>query len=375
MILTRKQEEAVRIGRDRYKAGEKCTIIGGYGGTGKSTTLSHIIDAIDIDPKSIAYATFTGKAALVLRQKGHQAQTLHKLLYDTQKIGNHFIFRPKRKLDEDYKIVVVDELSMVPMDIARLLASHNIHLIGLGDPGQLPPITNDNLLLNSPHIFLDEVMRQAQESEIIRLCMDIRAGKPLQLQKGKEVMVIDKKDVDPSMYLWADAIICGKNQTRRNGNHFVRGLKGIESLTPVEGDKMICLRNYWDLETDQTFENLINGMVGYAKDLGRVCPATGDIQMYFQPDFLNEGDGIKIYTDKNIYNWQDPREDTIPYNGKIYEPNIEMDYGYFLTCHKTQGSEFDKVMLLEECIRRDNHIKWLYTGASRAKERLVVVRS
>lgn len=134
MILTRKQEEAVQIGRDRYRAGEKCTVIGGYAGTGKSTSLQHIIEAININPEEIAYATFTGKAALVLRQKGFNAQTLHKLLYDTQKIGNHFVFRAKRKLDKPYKIVVVDELSMVPMTLMRLLAKHNVHVIGLGDP-------------------------------------------------------------------------------------------------------------------------------------------------------------------------------------------------------------------------------------------------
>lgn len=102
--------------------------------THNTTTLSHIIEAININPEEIAYATFTGKAALVLRQKGFNAQTLHKLLYDTQKIGNHFVFRAKRKLDKPYKIVVVDELSMVPMTLMRLLAKHNVHVIGLGDP-------------------------------------------------------------------------------------------------------------------------------------------------------------------------------------------------------------------------------------------------
>lgn len=375
MILTRKQEEAVKLGRDRYRSGEKCTIISGYAGSGKSTSLQHIMEAINIHPCEIAYATFTGKAALVLRQKGFNAQTLHKLLYDTQKIGNHFIFRAKRKLDKPYKIVVVDELSMVPMTLMRLLAKHKVHVIGLGDPFQLPPIADDNLMLNSPHIFLDEVMRQAQESEILRLSMDIREGKSLQLTNGNELKVIDKKDIVDGMYLWADTVICGRNNTRRQINHKIRGMRGATSLTPEEGDKLVCLRNYWESESDVSFDPMINGMIGYAHNIGTPCEATGDIPLYFQPDYLDEGDGFKITSDCNIYNWQEPREIEIPYNGKLISPGIELDYGYAITCHKSQGSEFDKIMVLEENINRTNHAKWLYTAVTRGKERAVVVRN
>lgn len=377
MILTNKQEEAVRIGRDRFRAGEKCTVIAGYAGTGKSTSLKHIISAIDIDPKHIAYATFTGKAALVLRQKGFNAQTLHKLLYDTHKIGNHFVFRAKRKLDKPYKIVVVDELSMVPMTLMKLLAKHNVHVIGLGDPFQLPPIADDNLMLNSPHIFLDEVMRQAQESEILRLSMDVRQGKPLQLFNGNELKVINKSDIVDGMYLWADTVICGKNQTRRNINHHIRGMRGATSLTPQEGDKLVCLRNYWESESDMSFDPMINGMLGYAKNVGAPDSIVGDVPLYFQPDYLNEGDGFQISSDGNIYNWQDPREEDVPYNGKVIEPGIQLDYGYAITCWKAQGSEFDKVMFLGEKLNhlsRENYQKYLYTGITRAKEKLIVVR-
>lgn len=377
MILTRKQEEAVRIGRDRYRAGEKATVIAGYAGSGKSTSLQHIIEAININPEEIAYATFTGKAALVLRQKGFNAQTLHKLLYDTQKIGNHFIFRAKRKLDKPYKIVVVDELSMVPMTLMRLLAKHNVHVIGLGDPFQLPPIADDNLMLNNPHIFLDEVMRQAQESEILRLSMDIREGKPLQLFNGNELKVIDKKDIVDGMYLWADTIICGRNNTRRQINHKVRGMRGATSLTPEEGDKLVCLRNYWESESEVSFDPMINGMIGYAHNIGTPCEATGDIPLYFQPDYLNEGDGFKVSSDCNIFNWQDPREEDVPYNGKIIEPGVELDYGYAITCWKSQGSEFDKVMFFGEKLphlSKTDYKKYLYTGITRAKKRLILVR-
>ena len=81
---------------------------------------------------------------------------------------------------------------MLPKDMWELLLSHHIHVIALGDPAQLPPITEDNGVLAKPHIFLDEIVRQAQDNEIIKLSMNIREGKPLQLFNGNQVKVIEQ---------------------------------------------------------------------------------------------------------------------------------------------------------------------------------------
>jgi exodeoxyribonuclease-5 len=206
MILTKKQEEGLDIAVARYKRKESYTCIAGYAGTGKSTLVKFIVSALDIDPDLVCYVAFTGKAALVLKEKGcPNAMTAHKLLYQSYpRNDGTFWHKQKRPLDKAYKLIIVDEVSMLPKDMWELLLSHNIHVIALGDPGQLPPIGDDNGVLANPHIFLDEIMRQAQESEIIRLTMDIREGKPLELYKGKEVQVIDKKDFEDGIYLWAD---------------------------------------------------------------------------------------------------------------------------------------------------------------------------
>ena len=70
---------------------------------------------------------------------------------------------------------------MLPSTMWHLLLSHGIYIIAAGDPGQLPPIeeADNNHVLDKPHVFLDEIMRQAQDSEIIRLSMWIRDGKPI----------------------------------------------------------------------------------------------------------------------------------------------------------------------------------------------------
>ena len=174
IILTKKQEEGLKIAIERYKNHEKYTVISGYAGTGKSTLVKFIIQSLPgIDPdQDVVYATFTGKAAQVLMSKGNSnAMTLHRLLYESiPRPDGTFLRRPRGEIE--YSIVVVDEVSMAPKDmIERLFSYCNIYVICLGDPFQLPPIDKeaDNHLLDNPHIFLDEVMRQAMDSEIINL--------------------------------------------------------------------------------------------------------------------------------------------------------------------------------------------------------------
>lgn len=161
MELTNKQEQGLRIAIERYKAHEPYTVIAGYAGTGKSTLIKFIVTALNIDPERVAYIAYTGKAAQVLRNKGcPNAMTAHRLLYKSiqQKDGT-FVHIPRESLNSNCDIVVVDEVSMLPKPMWALLLSHKIYVIACGDPGQLPPIGEENGILDSPHIFLDEIMR------------------------------------------------------------------------------------------------------------------------------------------------------------------------------------------------------------------------
>ena len=95
-------------------------------------------------------------------------------------------------INAGYEVVIVDEVSMASKDLIDQLFKHDVYVLALGDPFQLPPINpeDDNHLLDKPHVFLSEIHRQAQESEIIRVSMDIRAGRPLELLDGKDVKII-----------------------------------------------------------------------------------------------------------------------------------------------------------------------------------------
>ena len=390
MELTNKQYAGLKIAIQRYNEKQPYTCIAGYAGTGKSTLVKFIVSALNISERDVCYVAYTGKAAKVLREKGcPNAMTAHRLLYQSfPRNDGTFYHKPKRPLDWQYKLIVVDEISMLPKELWDLLLSHNIPVICLGDPFQLPPIGEDNGVLYNPHIFLDEIMRQAQESEIIRLTMDIREGKPLKLFKGKEVQVIKPEEIVGGMYGWADQIICAKNITRRTINSQMRKmLFDTEDDIPLVGDKVISLRNSWETITEMG-DPLINGAIGTISNI-RINEYHPFLHPQLLWDFLPED-----YTDEDVkkspldlsfrdlnvdYKLLTTGEETVNAKNfkkfpKDFRP-LTFDYGYCITCHKSQGSEYNKLLVFEEHLKGGDHARWLYTAATRAKEKLVIVRS
>ena len=253
MVLTAKQEEGLKIAVARYKSNEPYTCISGYAGSGKSTLVKFIIEALNVDPvNEVCYVAYTGKAANVLKSKGNDnVMTLHKLMYKPRVFENVISFELKKELEEDYKIIVLDEVSMISEKMWKDLLSFNIYVIACGDPGQLPPLAGDQVgILQKPHVFLDEIMRQAQESEIIRMSMLVREGKELPLFKGNEVQILTYNDLNQGMLLWADQVLCATNANKNALNHQIRGLLGYEEDL-VKGEKIMCQTNQWDIFSDK----------------------------------------------------------------------------------------------------------------------------
>lgn len=378
MILTNGQEKGLKIAVERYKKGEPYTVIAGYAGTGKSTLVSHIVNALNIWPEDVCYVAFTGKASLVLREKGcENSMTAHKLLYHSkEKPDGTFEHKPRKYLEFNYKLIVVDEVSMLPVDMFELLLSHHVHVIALGDPGQLPPIDGESELLSHPHVFLDEVVRQAQDSEIIRLSMDIRNGVSLKPYKGTEVVIISKNQLNDFYFSGADQIIAAKNITRNDINWTCRKIKFGNDVPnyPIEGEKAICLKNYWNVLSDSG-DPLINGMIGELSGIR----FRHNVDKY--GDMMNANFGMgdenkfhRLFMDYKLFaeskqtinsdNWMD-------FRGMV-KPML-FDYAYCITCHKSQGSEFDKVLVFNEYMKSTDHKRWLYTAATRAKKKLIIV--
>lgn len=379
MILTNGQEKGLRIAVERYKANKPYTVIAGYAGTGKSTLVQFIIDVLGVHEDDVVYVAYTGKASLVLKNKGcDNTMTAHRLLYYAkEKPDRTYEFKPKKSLEHDYKIIVLDECSMLPQEMWELLLSHHVHVIALGDPGQLPPIDGISTILDHPHVMLDEVVRQAQDNPIIRLSMDIRAGKWIDYGGPKECRIISQEQVSDKLLLGADQILCGKNITRHVLNDRMRKIKFGEecSSSPVDNDKIICLHNEWQV-LGSNEEPLVNGMIGTVSNIElhkdrmynpkMIANFTSDNGGFYESLHMDH----KIFTDKettiNKDNWW--KYKNVP---KAYE----FDYGYAITVHKFQGSEAEKVIVFDEWLGdRDYHCKWLYTAATRSSKMLVIVK-
>ena len=393
MELTNKQQQGLNIAVERYKNHEKYVTIAGYAGTGKTTLVKFIIAALDVNPDKVAYASYTGKAAEVLRKKGNKnAMTLHRLLYDSiPRPGGGFFRKPKLSLD--YTIVVVDEVSMVPKSMIEMLLRHKVFVIFLGDPGQLPMIDKNEShdYLQHPHVFLDEVMRQAAESEIIQLTMKIRNGEDIPFTKGNEVIVIPRKELVTGHLTWADNIITATNATRHGINKQMRELLGYEGVL-CEGEKIICKRNYWE-DCNDDGDALVNGTIGkvencfesfvripsYIKNNRHDLPT---IMCDIQPEGGSVFSGVNIdkdflLTEQTCVDWR------VAYQVGRLRNKIgdilprQITYGYSLTAWNAQGSEWDRVLVIEENFpfNKKEHQQFLYTAATRASEKLVLIRN
>ena len=392
MILTKKQEQGLKLCIEKYLNGERYCVISGYAGAGKSTLVKIIVQNLPgIDPEEdVVYACFTGKAAQVLLKKGNKnVTTLHKLLYESipRPDGKTFIHKPVPKID--YKIVVVDEISMAPKNLIDLLFTHNVFVIALGDPFQLPPVDKDqdNGLLTFPDIFLDEIMRQELDSEIIQLSMKIRNHQPIKYFEGKEVIVMPKKNLTTGVLQWADQILVGTNVIRTSINNQMRNLLG-HGNKPENGDKVICLRNYWDIIA-KNGDPLVNGTIGYihnAYETYNKLPswAGGKNIKVLRADFISDSnanfsnlqlDEKQILTGERCLDYRTIYKLNSNWRTQNLVP-MEFTYGYAITGHKSQGSEWDNVLVLEENFpfEKEEHARWLYTCVTRASEKLVLVR-
>jgi exodeoxyribonuclease-5 len=318
--------------------------------------------------------------------------TLHKLLYQAYpKKNGGFYLKPKDFLE--YRVVVVDEVSMVPSKMLKILFSHNVYVLALGDPMQLPMLDKDQEhgLLDNPHVFLDEVMRQAKESEIIQLSMLIRKGAPLQSFKGKDAMVLSRKDLNTGMLTWADQIICATNKTRHNINKQMREILGYEK--PLEdGERVVIKRNYWDIFNEDE-DVIVNGSTGIIRN---------PFESYFRlaPLVKNSIDPVPIFIgsfypeigkpfhnldiDKNFLINE---ESSIDWNTQIQLTKHkrktgqdlipkELTYGYAVTCHVAQGSSWPNILVIEEKFPFDKleHCRWLYTAVTRSEKKLVLIK-
>lgn len=338
----------------------------GYAGTGKTTLAQEIANEVG---GVVLFAAYTGKASLVLLSKGcEESSTIHRLIYRTEEDGqggmSFTLNESSRVLDAT--LVIIDEASMVDEQLAMDLLSFGCKVLVLGDPFQLKPVRGEGYFTApgiEPDVMLTDVERQAKENPIIYLSKSIREGNRLKVGSYGETRIIARRDVRGEDVLAADQILVGMNKTRRSYNARVRHLKGHAGDVPQAGERLVCLRNnykkgllngsLWDTVESNLMPDSEKGIVKMlvdSADSAGLDRVEAKVPMEF---FLGTEDTLP---------WQDLR-------------NVEQfTYGYALTVHKSQGSQWPFIYLFDESWAfRDQRGQHLYTGLTRAAERAIVV--
>jgi exodeoxyribonuclease-5 len=363
IILTDEQNQAVKLIKDWYlnfKGKKKTFVLAGIAGSGKTTIIRNIIDDLGLSEFAVRYAAFTGKAAMVLRSKGLDASTIHSLIYipfeSYDQHGDPIItFHLSDKLrDSGVKLICVDEASMVGSDIKEDLESFGIPILYIGDHKQLPPVSADQInLMNNPDYKLETIHRQALGNPIIYVASLARTGNFIKYGTyGTKVKKIHRVDLPEESMLQATQVLCGKNVTREKLNKQIREMLKKDTPFPLVDDKLICLKNNGE-------NGLINGMTGYC---------TQYILKRHVLDFIDD-EGI-AYKNLRVY-----PELFVGGKPEKYQRSIEQfTYGYAITVHKSQGSQYEKLIVFEEYLGdKEFHNRWLYTGVTRAVDKLIIV--
>ncbi len=362
MTWSPQQDAALKAVAEWLRRGDRPVFrLFGYAGTGKTTLAKHSAEHVDGD---VAFGAYTGKAALVLRMKGCvDASTIHSMIYksrESDENGPQFVLNrqsPASKAD----LIIIDECSMVDEELGRDLLSFGQPVLVLGDPAQLPPVKGGGFFTEGePDVMLTEVHRQAKDNPIIHLSMQVREGGRLEAGTYGESRIIRRREIDAAAVMEADQVLVGLNKTRRLYNTRLRELNGYRDPMPAAGEKLVCLRN------DKT-KGLLNGGTWSIQALRGI--RNDFIRMDVLPDDDARRRSVEVAVHKAFF---EGTEEEVPF--VLRKESDEFTYGYALTVHKAQGSQWDDLVLFDESFAfREHRSRWLYTALTRAAEKVTVV--
>jgi len=374
ITLTKEQKVAHDTVLDFLKVRGELLTIGGFGGTGKTTTVGVVTETLKKQGKNLALVTLTGKAASVIKPRvehivtdNDYCGTIHGLMYrltrtETIKLRNNEtreeLFFEKRGEHLPYHLIIVDEASMVNEQIYNDLLSYGIPILAVGDHGQLPPIEGQFSLMEDPHIRLETIMRQVADNPIIKVATMAReTGKIPYGVFGDGVKKIGNfgatRDHDydnPNAMM-----LCRTNQSRVSYIKEAREQLGFDGEAKP-GEWVMCLSN--DLRA-----GVYNGSIGRLIEIEN----TND----------EEIQALKVDFDGNVYETLAIKEQWWRrYNGTLQQGVARFTWAYAATVHKAQGSEWDHITVVEDKMigmSDEEWRRWLYTAVSRAKETLTVI--
>ncbi len=391
ITLTRDQKNALGAILTWLRAGTKQYLtVGGYAGTGKTTLIAAIREAMAQQSgwgdTSVAFCSFTGKAANVLEQKLRSSQvlqehdscsTIHRLIYEpAYDAEDRFVgFRRVRNISKD--VIIVDEGSMVREDVWRDILSFQKPVLVVGDHGQLPPVGDRFHLMAHPAVTLQEVVRQATGNPIIELSRGIQRGEEVPFGNYQDVihkMPLEEAEnegvVDQlfARYSRDMHVLCAKNGTRVALNNRIRSSLGFRQPEPIEGDRVVCLRNNY-------YYGIYNGMLGTIMRIRNDPPHWYRARVALEESDREFYGSISKHQFGKHYTLTPSSLSAIDADLRWKEVGCLFDWGYALTVHKAQGSEAETVVVFEEysdAQSQEERRRWLYTAVTRATGRVYI---
>ena len=368
---------------------EGMLILTGGPGTGKTTTLNAIINILKRKGKKVLLSAPTGRAAQRMSEvTGDEAKTLHRMLEVSWDKQDNPVFNKNERNQLKCDALIIDEVSMVDSyifeSVMRALPL-GCRLILVGDSDQLPSVGPGNVLgdlIESgvvPVIRLNEIFRQAQKSLIVTNAHKIVNGVMPDLKKvDKDFFFIYKSDKTsgaetildlcserlPKAYGYSPleniqvlspskkgelgtAELNRKLQARLNPKSDDKAEVTIGSRTFRTGDKVMQIKNNYDIswykDNGETGEGIFNGDIGIIQNIDK------------------KSKSIKInFYDKTAV--------------LTYDYASELDFAYAITVHKSQGNEFDTVVIpMFSGPPQLYYRNLLYTAVTRAKKTLILV--
>ena len=398
ITLSEKQKEAIKAVNDN----NVCVITGGPG-TGKTTIIKFIIELYKKENKKVVLCAPTGRAAKRMSETtGEDATTIHRLLClgkVEESLGMERVDYAIEPIDTD--VLIIDEMSMVDVFLMNYILKGlymGTKLVLVGDVNQLPSVGPGNVLkdiINSETvetIELNEIFRQAAKSQIITNAHKVNNGENF-LEIPKEELKEKLQDFyflnEPTQNkMLEDVISLCTGRLKKFGNYDF--FRDIQVLTPTKKGKLGTKE--LNIELQNALNPSLNGK-NNKKEIpqkkhgdrvflegDRVMQVKNNYDIYWEKNHKEDGTGIfngELGTIKKIddvtkqieIKFDD--EKTAWYE---YSELEQLEHSYSITIHKSQGSEFDVViMCLPQAAPMLLTRNLLYTGITRAKKLLIVL--
>ena len=371
-----------------YDSNNQVFEVSGAAGTGKTTLVRYLIERIGLRMDEVLFIAYMGKAATCMQRNGLPAKTMHSAMYkyerclvrdpETNKIvlddkglpKMEMKFILKKSLGDNIRLVVLDEGSTVSEKLAEDLLSFGLPVIVLGDLNQLPPVMGKPYFLQHPDVILRQIMRQAENSPIVYLSQLILHDRGLPLGVYGGSAVIHKDSLNEYNYRKADIVLTCTNRLRSEVNNIFRTqIKKLKRLDiPNRGEHIICRKNNWNKSMDGIY--LTNGCTGFVDNVEISSLKDGMINLDFRPDYASTAyKNLKV--DFNRLMGKEPNQ-TNQYD--FHNLCNIFEFGYAITVHLSQGSQWDDVLFLAEqtSFPESTRKALMYTAITRAVNNITI---